>query len=533
MVVLTSLLAGAGWAASKWAEPLVDKAEELLFNESGKKLLEEIRSKVRAYTGGIPPNHDLEHAVRLSELTSTMMVLDLYSKQEEVDRFDNRSAEPSPFIAAAQSWVHGQIGLSMSLHMQPNEELERQLEQTLDAVLSETDQSRLKELLREAETSAWQELLDGAASKGAGEPPNGLAHVFRAGDTDQVGWSMIFLAFMREALKEKPRAQVAYVTSRLGAIRTITLRIERNIHAFGLEQVKQTAMLQEVHQTIQEGVPLKLRPEDLQILAEIYRENRGADISDRMLTRIEDLNVNLSAINTAIGVLFTSMGYEKVESDKVVATLLDVADRMKKSSSEKPDQPDGSPWFTTAVGEGTVDVKRVALVLDDAIMDEKVVILMQGANLRGQIIYTYVQLTLRNLQRLKDDVNNGKDFEPAAYGKVIASGFGTPPDELRARMTKEYNMIDVPKPAEKDSKKHFMQTVLLDGKTQFIEAATDYNRDLFLIEWSNSKEVLYAYADDLLLDVFGSLVRQVTKNPEPRPVVTVRFLPYSTGPSAE
>jgi hypothetical protein len=35
---------------------------------------------------------------------------------------------------------------------------------------------------------------------------------------------------------------------------------------------------------------------------------------------------------------------------------------------------------------------------------------------------------------------------PAEFGAVLAAGKGEPSPELRARMAKEYNMIDVPRP---------------------------------------------------------------------------------------
>jgi len=85
------------------------------------------------------------------------------------------------------------------------------------------------------------------------------------------------------------------------------------------------------------------------------------------------------------------------------------------------------------------------VVLDDKLLEEKVVLLLQGKNTQGEPIYSYLQLTLRNLQRLRDKMRAQVDFEPKDYGTVVAEGKGEPDAALRARMAKEYNMTDLSK----------------------------------------------------------------------------------------
>jgi hypothetical protein len=97
--VVASILAGFG--LSGWSDDLLKKAAELLFDDAGKYLLEETQARLRAYAGDIPANHDLEHAIRYAELTSTLVLLEEYRRQDEGDRFDVRGAMET----------HGQLDL--------------------------------------------------------------------------------------------------------------------------------------------------------------------------------------------------------------------------------------------------------------------------------------------------------------------------------------------------------------------------------------------------------------------------------------
>lgn len=98
-------------------------------------------------------------------------------------------------------------------------------------------------------------------------------------------------------------------------------------------------------------------------------------------------------------------------------------------------------WKTSAFSKNSTPVE-----LDDALLDEKVVILLQGKNVYGDPIYTYLQMTLRSLQQLRDKMRQQQDFMPAEYGTVLAAGKGEPSPELRSEMAITHNMVDVPKP---------------------------------------------------------------------------------------
>ena len=98
-------------------------------------------------------------------------------------------------------------------------------------------------------------------------------------------------------------------------------------------------------------------------------------------------------------------------------------------------------WKTSAFSKNSTPVE-----LDEALLNEKVVILLQGKNVYNDQIFTYLQLTLRSLQQLRDKMRAAEDFMPAEYGTVLAAGKGEPSAEMRSEMAVTHNMVDVPRP---------------------------------------------------------------------------------------
>lgn len=98
-------------------------------------------------------------------------------------------------------------------------------------------------------------------------------------------------------------------------------------------------------------------------------------------------------------------------------------------------------WKTSAFSKNSTPIE-----VDEALLNEKVVILLQGKNIYGDPIYTYLQLTLKSLQLLRDKMRAAEDFMPAEYGDVLAAGRGEPTAELKAEMAITHNMVDVPRP---------------------------------------------------------------------------------------
>ncbi|HEU5046711.1 MAG TPA: hypothetical protein VFT64_02600 [Rickettsiales bacterium] len=84
--------------------------------------------------------------------------------------------------------------------------------------------------------------------------------------------------------------------------------------------------------------------------------------------------------------------------------------------------------------------------INDELLDVEVVILLQGSNLFGDPVYSYLKLMGKDLKRMFGEMQAGKNFKPADFGSVLAAGRDTPPQEIRDEMKEKYNMIDVPAP---------------------------------------------------------------------------------------
>ncbi|MFO1242823.1 MAG: hypothetical protein U1E36_06440 [Rickettsiales bacterium] len=100
-----------------------------------------------------------------------------------------------------------------------------------------------------------------------------------------------------------------------------------------------------------------------------------------------------------------------------------------------------SDWVTRAFSKNSTSV-----VFDEKLLDEEVVILMQGKNTFNDPVYSYVKLSLRNLQKLKNAMKNKERFVPSDFGSILSAGTGEPSAELRSEMAVTYGLVDVPKP---------------------------------------------------------------------------------------
>lgn len=79
--------------------------------------------------------------------------------------------------------------------------------------------------------------------------------------------------------------------------------------------------------------------------------------------------------------------------------------------------------------------------------DEFAVILLQGKNSFGDMIYSYVKVTLPNIKPLYNALGSGVDFSPSDFGEILAAGKGSPSEEVRNEMAKTYNMLQPIAPA--------------------------------------------------------------------------------------
>lgn len=85
-------------------------------------------------------------------------------------------------------------------------------------------------------------------------------------------------------------------------------------------------------------------------------------------------------------------------------------------------------------------------LVDDQFLDVEIVILLQGNNLFGDQVYSYLQLTGRNLKDMFVKMQAGDNFKPADFGTVLQAGRGEPTQSVKDEMAATYNMIEVPPP---------------------------------------------------------------------------------------
>ena len=73
---------------------------------------------------------------------------------------------------------------------------------------------------------------------------------------------------------------------------------------------------------------------------------------------------------------------------------------------------------------------------------EFVVLLLYGKNSFGDKIYSYLKITIGDIQKLKDAVKSGSGFTPSDYGTVIAAGQGEPTQDVRDEVRGMYQVFD-------------------------------------------------------------------------------------------
>lgn len=101
-------------------------------------------------------------------------------------------------------------------------------------------------------------------------------------------------------------------------------------------------------------------------------------------------------------------------------------------------------WVTKALGSVNLTGEEV---IDDSLLDEEAVVLLQGTNMFGDPIYSYLKVSLRNFRKLRDCMLAGENFTPSDFGQVVAAGRGEPPQDVRDEMAVQYKMVEVPKRA--------------------------------------------------------------------------------------
>jgi hypothetical protein len=226
--------------------------------------------------------------------------------------------------------------------------------------------------------------------------------------------------------KTNPRAEVAFITGRLAALRSLMARAEESLAAIAREQAAQGEALRGVQAELRRGV--SLNREQVNVIAEVISQQQNDHLTDALLNRLQALSLDLGRVRQIAGDFLQRVGHGDVPPDQLAATFKSVAERFLslEEAQGKPSQ---------------VDVDAVLRHLLDY---EKIVVLMEGTNLYGDRIYCYLQITLRNLGRLRETHNRGKDFDPRHFGTVLESGLGEPSDEVRERMSRTYKVARTP-----------------------------------------------------------------------------------------
>jgi Domain of unknown function (DUF2610) len=120
-------------------------------------------------------------------------------------------------------------------------------------------------------------------------------------------------------------------------------------------------------------------------------------------------------------------------------------EQRKKSQGKLEDgvlREEGKPlskWIIPGLMKGGTPPK-----IPEDLLDEEVVILMNGQNVSNEKVFAFLQLTLRNIRALKEAIDRDDSFMPSEFGTVLAAGTGEPSDELRAKMAAIYTESSIP-----------------------------------------------------------------------------------------
>ena len=103
-------------------------------------------------------------------------------------------------------------------------------------------------------------------------------------------------------------------------------------------------------------------------------------------------------------------------------------------------------WVQKALGG--VDFSATQDVISEETLNKEIVMLVQGDNMFGDQVYSYIKVALRNFRALREAMLRGDNFKPSDFGEVVAAGRGSPTQEIRDEMAVKYNMVDVTKRME-------------------------------------------------------------------------------------
>lgn len=76
--------------------------------------------------------------------------------------------------------------------------------------------------------------------------------------------------------------------------------------------------------------------------------------------------------------------------------------------------------------------------------DDYTVILLQGKNVFGDMIYCYLKITFPDIEKLQGALALDESFNPSDFGTVVAAGKGEPPEEVKAEIATTYSVFQQP-----------------------------------------------------------------------------------------
>jgi len=81
--------------------------------------------------------------------------------------------------------------------------------------------------------------------------------------------------------------------------------------------------------------------------------------------------------------------------------------------------------------------------VDEDLLDIETVILLQGNNVLGEHIFTYLNITFRQLQHMRDALASGEKPDLKNYGRVLYSGYGVPSRAMKKELEEKYSMRSI------------------------------------------------------------------------------------------
>lgn len=202
--MLGKMLAGA--ISNQIAQDLIDKAGEILFGEKTKDIVQGLQERIRAHNAKLPRNHDLERAIRCAEITASIAVIEHFWRRS---RYEQRSIEKPPFIDQALNVLRSRIGLCPTLTVMPDDDIVAEIDECLDEAQTSNSPAKVEGLTNVA-CATWDSLV----AETSDDPPPDLKDYYLGRLDPGVSWALFFIALIREQIKEKPRANIAYSLSR-------------------------------------------------------------------------------------------------------------------------------------------------------------------------------------------------------------------------------------------------------------------------------------------------------------------------------